>query len=121
MELSALSGLQEQISAALAAAEAYSREAPAREYTGTAADGMVTAVVSGARELRSIDIHVLARRRLDNITLGEAVVAAVLAAEQQASDAQRALLGGIEVGGRRVVDFLDDPRSFVPDLEGFYP
>jgi nucleoid-associated protein EbfC len=116
-----LAGLQDQITAALAAAEQYARDAPAREYTGTAADGMVTAVVSGARELRSIDIHLLARRRLDNVTLGEAVVAAVVAAEQQAADAQRALLAGIEVGGNRVVDFVDDPSSFVPNLEGLYP
>jgi nucleoid-associated protein EbfC len=121
VDLSALGGLQDQIMAALAAAEAYARDAPTREYTGTAADGLVTATVSGAQELRSIDIHLLARRRLDNVTLGEAVVEAVLDAERQAAQAQRELLAGIEIGGSRVIDFMDNPGSFVPDLEGLYP
>jgi DNA-binding protein YbaB len=117
LNLGALAGLQDQITAALAAAEEYARTAPTQEHTGTAADGYVTATVSGARELKSIDIHLLARRRLDNVALGEAVVAAVHAAEQQAVDRQRALLAGIEVGGARVSEFVDDPSSFIPKLE----
>lgn len=117
LNLAALAGLQDQIAAALAAAEEYARDAPTQAYTGSAADGHVTATVSGARELRSIDIHLLARRRLDNVALGEAVVAAVQAAEQQAADRQQALLAGIEIGGARVSDFVADPTSFVPKLE----
>jgi DNA-binding protein YbaB len=107
----ALAGLRDQIAAAMAAAEEYAREAPAQAHTGSAADGYVTATVSGARELRSIDIHLLARRRLDNVALGEAVVAAVQAAEQQAAEGQRALLAGIEIGDSRVSDSVDDPTG----------
>jgi nucleoid-associated protein EbfC len=113
-----IGALNDQIAAALAAAEEFARTAPEQTYTGSAADGHVTATVSGARELRSIDIHLLARRRLDTVSLGEAVVAAVLAAEEQAEQRQRAMLAGIEVGGARVVDFVDDPSSFIPKLEG---
>jgi nucleoid-associated protein EbfC len=117
LNLSALTGLQDQIGKALAAAEEYARAAPTQSYTGSAGDGYVTATVSGTRELQAIDIHLLARRRLDNVALGEAVVEAVRAAEAQAAQQQRAMLAGIEVGGRRVVDFVDDPSSFVPKLE----
>lgn len=116
LNLSALAGVPDQISAALAKAEQYARSAMTEEYVGTAAEGTVTATVSGDRELTTIDIHVLARRRLDNATLGEAVVAAVQAAEQQAADRQRDLLAGIEIAGVRVSEFVDDPMSFVPRL-----
>ncbi|GII78350.1 hypothetical protein Sru01_33320 [Sphaerisporangium rufum] len=80
------------------AAEA-ARDWAAREFTGPAADGQVVATVDAFGTLRGLEIHVLARRRLDNVTLGEAIVAAVRAAESAAATAHRDLLGTLRPPG----------------------
>jgi nucleoid-associated protein EbfC len=63
-----------------------------QEHVGTAADGLVTATITGG-ETR-IEIHVLAKRRLERDELGEAILEAVKDAERQAS--------------RAIASFLDD-------------
>lgn len=61
-----------------------------QEHVGTAADEMVTATLAGGRT--TIEIHVLAKRRLERDEIGEAVVAAVKDAERQAGKGISALL-----------------------------
>jgi DNA-binding protein YbaB len=60
------------------------REAQEREFVGTAADGLVTATLAAGQ--LEVDIHVLAKRRLDREDLEAAIVEAVHSAEQQAAD-----------------------------------
>lgn len=60
-----------------------------REFTGSAADELVVATVSGGA--LTVDIHVLAKRRLEREELGQAVVEAVAAAESNAADAMTEL------------------------------
>lgn len=55
------------------------------EYVGSAADDLVTATAVGGRT--TIDIHVLAKRRLDREELGAAIVEAVQMVEQRSSEA----------------------------------
>lgn len=55
-----------------------------REFVGTAADGLVTATLAPGR--LDVDLHPLAKRRLERQDLEAAIVEAVNAAEQQAAD-----------------------------------
>lgn len=64
------------IRSAAARVEARARE----EYVGTAADGLVTARI-GNGELK-LELHPLAKRRLDRQALGAAVVEAITEAER---------------------------------------
>ncbi|WP_406078546.1 YbaB/EbfC family nucleoid-associated protein [Micromonospora sp. NBC_00858] len=87
----------------------------AREvFVGTAADGMVTATVSGAKELLDISIAARAHRTVDNITLGEAVVEAVRAAEALAEERRAEVMSGLRLGGVGADAFLADPMSLLP-------
>lgn len=77
----ALSGVAERlIRSAAARVEARQQE----EYVGTSEDEMVTATI--ARGELSLELHALARRRLDREELGAAVVEAITAAERAATD-----------------------------------
>ncbi len=70
-----------------------------REFTATVGDPEVTARVTGAGGLSGIDISVLARRSLDNITLGEVIVEAVTRAEESAAEAKAEFLSSLQIGG----------------------
>ncbi|MFU8871725.1 YbaB/EbfC family nucleoid-associated protein [Micromonospora sp. SL4-19] len=111
--------IRRELSQALEATAAHSLRAPHERYEATSADGAVTAVVSGTRELQSIVFSPRATRDIDNHTLGEDVVEAVLAAERLATDAQQSALGHLTVNGRRISDFASDPQAFVPRIEDF--
>ncbi|MEV0214919.1 YbaB/EbfC family nucleoid-associated protein [Micromonospora sp. NPDC050695] len=84
------------------------------EFVGTAADGLVTATVSGAKELLDISVAARAHRTVDNSTLGEAVVEAVRAAEALADQRRSEIMSGLRLGGVDVDTFLADPMSLVP-------
>jgi nucleoid-associated protein EbfC len=86
------------------------------EFTAEAADGLVSATVSGLGELTSLKIHVLAKRRLDNLTLGEAVTEAVRSAEHMFRDRQQSMFSAIKINGRSFQDLMTDPMSCIPDL-----
>jgi DNA-binding protein YbaB len=76
------------------------------EYTGTAADGRVSATCNGFGVLTSITIHPLARRELDNLTLGDVVAEAVRNAEDAGRQAFREGLGAATFGGRSLTELL---------------
>lgn len=61
------------------------KEAREQEFVGMAADDLVTARLLGGR--LDIDIHVLAKRRMERDDLGAAIVEAVNDAERQAAEA----------------------------------
>ena len=75
-------------------------------FSGTAADGGVTAVVSGLGGLREIRIGVQAKRSIDNQTLGLAVVEAVRNAEAAAREAMTQRFGNVSLLGVSAADFL---------------
>ncbi|TDC41412.1 YbaB/EbfC family nucleoid-associated protein [Micromonospora sp. KC213] len=108
--------IRRDLSQALEATAEYALRAPHERYEATSDDGAVTAVVSGTRELVDIVFSPRATRDIDNHTLGEDVVEAVLAAERLATEAQQAALGHLTVNGRRIGDF-SDPQAFVPRIE----
>jgi DNA-binding protein YbaB len=75
-------------------------------FTGTAADGGVSAVVSGLGGLREIRIGVQAKRTIDNQTLGLAVVEAVRKAEAAAREAMGQRFANVSLLGVSAADFL---------------
>ncbi|GGM31476.1 YbaB/EbfC family nucleoid-associated protein [Dactylosporangium sucinum] len=92
------------------------RRLAAEEFVGSAAEGRVRAVVTGGRNLVSIDFAPRSTREIDNYTLGEAVVEAVNAAEEQADERRRELLREHQPAGFDMDKFLRDPASFVPNI-----
>lgn len=68
------------------------------EFTGTADEGRIVARVNAIGALTAIDIHLLSKRRLDNVSLGEAITSAVNAAEDAAKQGQAELMDGIQIG-----------------------
>lgn len=69
------------------------------EFQGSAGGGVVTAVVTGANRLVSVDISPEVIDPSDPEMLGDLVVAAVNAAMQSAADATEDRLGGLGGGG----------------------
>jgi DNA-binding protein YbaB len=61
------------------------RDLQEQEFTGSAADGLVAATLSGTQ--LDIEVHLLAKRRFDREELGAAIVEAVNAAEAARADA----------------------------------
>lgn len=97
-EMNELRRLAEQMSAASAEIEAAVAEWGARQFTGTADRGGVVATVDAVGNLLALDISVLSKRRHDGVTLGDAVVVAIHAAEQAAAEAKNAMTSGLNVG-----------------------
>jgi hypothetical protein len=92
-----------------------------KEFTGLADEGRIVAKVNAIGGLQSIDVHVLSKRRLDNISLGEAIVEAVQAAEDAATQGQTELMNGISVGDRTMGDFWRDGRRTAQEWGGIPP
>ncbi|TNH31706.1 YbaB/EbfC family nucleoid-associated protein [Micromonospora orduensis] len=103
-----------EVTALLETATSETGQLAREEFVGTAADGMVTATVSGAKELLDVSVAARAPRTVDNITLGEAVVEAVRAAEALADERRAEIMSGLRLGGVDVDTFLADPMSLVP-------
>ncbi|MEU0566631.1 YbaB/EbfC family nucleoid-associated protein [Nonomuraea sp. NPDC005983] len=90
--------LSEQLERMSAEAEAVVAEWGAREFTGSADDGGVVATVDAAGTLLALDVSQLSKRRHDGVTLGDAVVAAVHAAEQAAAEAKTTMMRDLGAG-----------------------
>jgi nucleoid-associated protein EbfC len=101
-----------QFQAALKAATADVND---EEFEGTAADGGVSALVSGLGSLREIRIGVMAKRELDNQTLGLAVVEAVRKAEAAARNGMTQRFAGVSLLGVSAADFLPSDIADVDD------
>lgn len=77
------------------------------EHVGTANDGQIVAVVSATGKLVSVSISPLSKRRLDNLTLGDAITEAIVNAEQEARRAKSSMFGDMEIAGMRVSDIME--------------
>ncbi|MEU8108963.1 YbaB/EbfC family nucleoid-associated protein [Nonomuraea muscovyensis] len=88
----------ERLSATQAGTAAAAEHLVTREFTGKADKGGITATVDGAGNLLAIDISRLSKRRHDGVTLGDAVLEAIHAAEQAAAEAKTALMGDLGAG-----------------------
>jgi DNA-binding protein YbaB len=84
---------------ALAEMEAAVEEWSGRRFHGTADEGRVVATVDALGSLLDLEVHVLSKRRLDGVSLGEAVVTAVGAAEEAAARAKDEMMHGLRLGG----------------------
>lgn len=93
-----IEGRARELELLVRAAAAKVQQLREEEHVGTAADELVTATLAHGKT--TIDIHVLAKRRLERDELGEAVVAAVKDAERQAGKGIAAFLEDVtEVSG----------------------
>jgi DNA-binding protein YbaB len=101
----------------LEAAADFAEQAPLQRYEATSADAAVRAVVSGTRELLELSFSPLAKREVDNHTLGDDVVAAVRAAERLADEARTLALGTLTIDGRPVGDLTADPQGLLPRFD----
>ncbi|WP_336211115.1 YbaB/EbfC family nucleoid-associated protein [Nonomuraea sp. LPB2021202275-12-8] len=90
--------LSEQMEAMSARAETVAEEWSEREFTGSADNGGVVATVDPVGTLKALDISPLSKRRNDGVTLGDAVVAAIHAAEQAAAEAKDAMMRELGAG-----------------------
>jgi len=81
------------------------------EVTATDSTELITAVVDLYGNVRRIEFHPTARRRLDNLTLGDHVRDAVNAAVAKAQAEYRATLDGVNVFGMPLGQLRADPRA----------
>lgn len=102
----------ERLSAAQTGAEA-AIELTTRKFTGTADKGGIVATVDGSGNLLAIDISGLSKRRHDGVTLGDAAVKAVHAAEQAAAQEKAALMGRLGAD-LDLIAILGDVRADPP-------
>jgi DNA-binding protein YbaB len=98
----------------LEAAADFAAQAPNQRYEAESPDGAVRAVVSGTRQLLEITFSPRAKREIDNHTLGDDVLAAVLAAERLADEARKEAMRTWSVDGHPVGDLTADPQRFLP-------
>ncbi|MFC4112061.1 YbaB/EbfC family nucleoid-associated protein [Nonomuraea zeae] len=105
----------ERLSATQADSQAAAEQLAAREFTGKADKGGITATVNGAGSLLTIDISRLSKRRHDGVTLGDAVLVAIRAAEQAAAEAKSALMADVSASLGLGDLFGDVQRLFGPD------
>jgi DNA-binding protein YbaB len=113
-EMRELRMLAEQLAGASARIDPIVEDWSARTFTGAAAGGGVVATVDAAGTLLALDISALSKRRHDGVTLGDAVVAAVHAAERVAAQAKAVMMGELEAAaGPHLGNLLGDAqRSF---------
>jgi len=95
LDMNALLAQAQQMQADMMAAQ---ETAENTDYTGTAGGGLVSLVVSGTGELRSVEIKPEACDPEDTETLGDLIVAAFRDAKEQADDAARATMPQLPEG-----------------------
>ncbi|MEV2267743.1 YbaB/EbfC family nucleoid-associated protein [Nonomuraea africana] len=88
----------ERLSATQVETAAAAEQLATREFTGKSDKGGIVATVDGAGNLLAIEISQLSKRRHDGVTLGDAVLEAIHAAEQAAAEARTALMGDLGAG-----------------------
>ncbi|MCO6006944.1 YbaB/EbfC family nucleoid-associated protein [Actinoallomurus purpureus] len=92
-------------------ASAIAAEVVQSSFEGSSADERVVATVTGAGVLTAVRITELARRQVDNLTLGDLVVEAVRAAEAAARQEMRDRLAEVTIGGESLGKYVPDPRT----------
>jgi DNA-binding protein YbaB len=90
--------LADQLPTIAAGIEAAAGDWTRADFVGTADDGGIVATVNGLGLLTNLEIGVMSKRRLDNLTLGECLVEAIKNAEAEAERQKYAMLDGIRFG-----------------------
>jgi DNA-binding protein YbaB len=101
----------ERLTAAQAGTETAAEQLATQVFTGKADKGGIVATVDGAGNLLTIDISQLSKRRHDGVTLGDAALEAIHAAEQAAAEARTALKGDLGAG-LDLGDLFGDTQHF---------
>jgi len=81
---------------------------------GVAAEGRVVAYANGFGVVHDVQLDPLAMRELDNMTLGEAIRDAIIAAERASEAVRNEVLDELRVEGRSVREIFEQG----PDLSG---
>ncbi|WP_327092410.1 YbaB/EbfC family nucleoid-associated protein [Nonomuraea sp. NBC_01738] len=97
-----------------AQSEAVAEQFATRTFTGEADRGGIVATVDAMGTLLALDISRLSKRRLDGVTLGDALIEAVHAAEQAANEARTAMMRTVSSGHGLGDLFGDALRIFGP-------
>ncbi|GAA1856339.1 YbaB/EbfC family nucleoid-associated protein [Asanoa iriomotensis] len=88
----------------------------AESFTGSALSGGVVATVDGLGALRGIEITETARRRTDNLTLGDAITEAVAAAERTARTTLVSRAAAVALNHRYGAVLTEEQlRRFIPE------
>jgi DNA-binding protein YbaB len=94
-----------------ASIEAAAREFAEQTFDGHAAVDGVVATVTASGQVTGVHIGVLAKRRTDNLTLGEAVVEAVRNAQTNAREAWTQRMASLTLFGVPAVSLLSPPEE----------
>ncbi|GLW05019.1 hypothetical protein Misp01_01490 [Microtetraspora sp. NBRC 13810] len=115
-----LETLMAQLSTASARMEELVAAWTERTFTGGAEEGEVVATADSFGTLLGLDVSRRAKERLDSARLGEAIVAAVHAAEAAAAAAKDEMMGDMRIGdGPSLRDMLGDARRDFRERSGF--
>ncbi|MEV4892479.1 YbaB/EbfC family nucleoid-associated protein [Nonomuraea sp. NPDC055795] len=110
-EMRRLRTLAEQLAGASATIEPVVESWSSRTFTAASAEGGVVATVDAAGTLLALDISALSKRRYDGVSLADAVVVAVHAAEETAAEAKAAMLAELDAAaGHHLGSLLGDAQ-----------
>ncbi|WP_238011438.1 YbaB/EbfC family nucleoid-associated protein [Dactylosporangium sp. AC04546] len=109
--LSLLGRLSADLPAVQEEASRAAAEVAAETFEGTAADGRIVARVTGLGVVTEVTIGELARRGMDNLSLGDAVTEAVRAGEDAGRRALRERMAGLTIGGRPLSELAPFDRE----------
>ncbi|MBB3728431.1 DNA-binding protein YbaB [Nonomuraea dietziae] len=73
-----------------------------REFTASADEGRIVATTDALGSLLKLDINPLSRRRLDAVELADAILTAVVAAEEAAATSKDELMNGLRAAQRAI-------------------
>lgn len=111
--------LTEQLPTVASGIEAAVSDWTRADFAGTADDGGIVATVNGLGMLTNLEIGVLSKRRLDNLTLGERIVEAIKNAEAAAERQKFAMLDGFRFGGLSMGELMrEGPAAAMKMAEG---
>jgi DNA-binding protein YbaB len=109
-----------ELSATIARNEAIVAEWSGRELTGSADHGGIVATVDAIGSLRNLEVSPSAMRRLDSVSLAEAIVTAVHRAEDAAATAKEEMLDGLRLGdGPSLGELTREVRSDLSERTGW--
>lgn len=85
-------------------------EVQGKTFDGFADDDRIRATVDSAGVLQEVDIHVLAKRQHDNLTLSELVLEAISQAQDRAREAQQSWSANITMFGLPLEEATDPAK-----------
>jgi DNA-binding protein YbaB len=86
-------------------------------FVGESDEGRIRAVVGSGGSVREVTVHVLSKRRHDNLTLGDLICEAIQNAQRAADEARERLMSEPNIFGFSAKALIEDPQSLVPRFD----